>query len=341
MMIYLLFNLSYEVLFFLAAAFVIITASLGYRLYQKNNTIKALLKKLKKYETRLEHAKTTANSILIGLTYFDADLNIKFVNKTMATILNIKVEDMIFKNIREVMGDKFVEKNMQDFETIKKGKTFSVEKNYLIKGKEYTYYRTYIPHINMENNQIHGFFMISENITEKIKAKALEKERLQLLIENESLKLKESKEQLSIKSMELIEAEIQLSESERSITEIENELTKVLNNDPKIDKVAFNKLTLQIKQHKQSIMNKDKLLSHINSINPKFFQTIQQQTDLELTNNEMKHCAYIKLQLSNKEVANIMHVTSKSVEMARYRLKKKLKLGADQSLHHFINSIQN
>lgn len=55
-----------------------------------------------------------------------------------------------------------------------------------------------------------------------------------------------------------------------------------------------------------------------------------------LSPNELEHCAYIKLNLNPKDVAKILSIEPKSVEMARYRIKKKLKLKPTDRLKRFI-----
>lgn len=59
-----------------------------------------------------------------------------------------------------------------------------------------------------------------------------------------------------------------------------------------------------------------------------------------MTNNEVRHCTYIKLGLTNKEVANMLHVAPKTVEAARYRIKKKLNLSKEESLGQFIADVE-
>ena len=46
-----------------------------------------------------------------------------------------------------------------------------------------------------------------------------------------------------------------------------------------------------------------------------------------LSKTDLRICVYIKLNLSTKEIADLMNISPKSVEMARYRLRKKLGLG--------------
>ncbi|WP_229719363.1 helix-turn-helix domain-containing protein [Winogradskyella schleiferi] len=56
----------------------------------------------------------------------------------------------------------------------------------------------------------------------------------------------------------------------------------------------------------------------------------------ELTPNDLKFCAYLRLNLSSKEMAPLLNISIKSVETKRYRLRKKLQLHHDDSLVNYI-----
>lgn len=42
-----------------------------------------------------------------------------------------------------------------------------------------------------------------------------------------------------------------------------------------------------------------------------------------LTNNDLKLCAYLRLNLSSKDIAPLLNISLRSVEIKRYRLRKK------------------
>lgn len=52
----------------------------------------------------------------------------------------------------------------------------------------------------------------------------------------------------------------------------------------------------------------------------------------QLSQTDLRLCVYIKLNLSTKEVAELMNISPRSVEMARYRLRKKLGLGPNDHI---------
>lgn len=58
-----------------------------------------------------------------------------------------------------------------------------------------------------------------------------------------------------------------------------------------------------------------------------------------LTPNDLKLCAYLRLNLSSKEIAPLLNISTKSVEVKRYRLRKKIELPHESSLTNYILEI--
>jgi DNA-binding CsgD family transcriptional regulator len=58
-----------------------------------------------------------------------------------------------------------------------------------------------------------------------------------------------------------------------------------------------------------------------------------------MTENEKRLAALLRLNLSSKEIASILNISPKSVEMNRYRLRKKLGVPSDVGLSEFIREL--
>lgn len=82
----------------------------------------------------------------------------------------------------------------------------------------------------------------------------------------------------------------------------------------------------------------DKIKLHFEKVHPQFFSILSGQFP-NLTPNELKHCAYIKMNMSNKETANLLGIDHNSVKMSRYRIKKKIGLSQEEDLTAYIQSI--
>ena len=56
----------------------------------------------------------------------------------------------------------------------------------------------------------------------------------------------------------------------------------------------------------------------------------------ELTPSDLRLCAFLRMNLSSKEIAPLLGISVRGVENHRYRLRKKLNLDADGNLTDFI-----
>ncbi|MDG1042503.1 MAG: LuxR C-terminal-related transcriptional regulator, partial [Flavobacteriaceae bacterium] len=57
------------------------------------------------------------------------------------------------------------------------------------------------------------------------------------------------------------------------------------------------------------------------------------------TPNDLRLCAYLRLNLSSKEIAPLLNISPRSVEVKRYRLRKKMDLPHESSLTNYILEI--
>ncbi len=74
---------------------------------------------------------------------------------------------------------------------------------------------------------------------------------------------------------------------------------------------------------------------HFDQIHGDFLNRLREHFH-DLTPNEQKLCALLRLNLSTKEISNLMSISLRGVEIARYRLRKKLGLDLGQNLSKFI-----
>jgi len=68
-----------------------------------------------------------------------------------------------------------------------------------------------------------------------------------------------------------------------------------------------------------------------NNADKDFLQRVKNEYP-ELTPNDLRLCAYLRLNLSSKEIAPLLNISYKSVEIKRYRLRKKMKLSNEDNL---------
>ncbi len=73
---------------------------------------------------------------------------------------------------------------------------------------------------------------------------------------------------------------------------------------------------------------------HFDQVHGDFLKNIKEE--VHLTPQETKLCAYLRMNMSTKDIANLMNITIRGVELARYRLRKKLDLERDQNLVDYL-----
>ncbi len=78
--------------------------------------------------------------------------------------------------------------------------------------------------------------------------------------------------------------------------------------------------------------------SRFNEIHDEFLQQLKQQYP-DLTRKDLKLCAFIKTNLSSKEIAPLMNITVRGVETHRYRLRKKLNIDNNENLLIFLENL--
>jgi DNA-binding CsgD family transcriptional regulator len=69
-----------------------------------------------------------------------------------------------------------------------------------------------------------------------------------------------------------------------------------------------------------------------------FLKKVKTKHD-SLTPNDLRLCAYLRLNLSSKEIAPLLNISVRSVEIKRYRLRKKMELPHEQGLVEYILGI--
>lgn len=74
---------------------------------------------------------------------------------------------------------------------------------------------------------------------------------------------------------------------------------------------------------------------HFDKVHGDFLDRIREKFP-DLTPQDQKLCAYLRLNLNTKEIAQLMSISNRGVEMARYRLRKRLNMETEQNLSKFI-----
>jgi tetratricopeptide (TPR) repeat protein len=119
---------------------------------------------------------------------------------------------------------------------------------------------------------------------------------------------------------------------------IKHKLEEKLQGMPNISESDSKAILKIVSQNTENQHEWDTFKIHFEQVHPQFF-TILSQLAPNLTQLELRQCAYIKINLSPKQVGNLLNITPDAVKKARMRIKKKLNLSAEDSLSKLITTI--
>lgn len=149
----------------------------------------------------------------------------------------------------------------------------------------------------------------------------------------------ETKQELLTLQKEQLEKEamadaLQIERKNNLLLELKDKLKKL---ETEGNRGTVDRLIREEMQIEEALQQSVKEFKHIN---PDFFQKLKEKSGNRLTSLELKHCAYLLLGLSTKEMASVFHVDPKSIRVSKYRIKQKLQLGKDTDLDNFIQSLK-
>ena len=155
---------------------------------------------------------------------------------------------------------------------------------------------------------------------------SLEKEnRERMAAEQEILKLQ--KEQ--IERDHLIQT-LRLEQKQKTLEKIEETIQET---------DAAKELQSLLKQDYFNDKNLDQDEPELKDLQPDFYDKLEHTVPKILTGRDKKICAYVYVGLSNKEIASILNVESKSVRMSKYRIKQKLQIDKEQDLLEYLKAV--
>jgi hypothetical protein len=171
-----------------------------------------------------------------------------------------------------------------------------------------------------------------------------EKLRIQREYENaltiNKLKEEQLQQEIEFKNRELTSQVVLLEKKNDFLLQIKGDIKQTKQTDLNIKGDALlkniNKLIDQHLSHEDDFEN---FRLHFEKVHTGFFDKLLEKSNNQLSQLDLRHCAYMRLNLSTKEIANLLTVEAKSIRMARYRLKQKFKLEKEIDFQSFIATI--
>lgn len=140
------------------------------------------------------------------------------------------------------------------------------------------------------------------------------------------------------KNSQLASATMHLVQKGEMLLKIKNDLNKLLGNAAAENQRKIRQLIKTIDEDIRHDNNWGQFEVHFDQVHEDFLKRLREQYPA-LTPKDQKLCAYLRMNLSTKEIAPLMNISVRGVEISRYRLRKKLELDSDDNLVDFIMKV--
>lgn len=167
---------------------------------------------------------------------------------------------------------------------------------------------------------------------------SLKAEQEIIKLQNEKLEIEyqRNKTELESRTKELASIAMQITYKNELLAQIRHKLTRV--SSKMIHQESKQQVESLVKTLEKDIIGQDeweKFEVHFDQVHEDFMKKLRNNYP-ELTPKDLRLCAYLRMNLSSKEIAPLLNISIRGVEISRYRLRKKLHLPRDANLTDFM-----
>lgn len=188
-------------------------------------------------------------------------------------------------------------------------------------------------------------------LREKQKEELLQKEKAfqaqSLIAEREIIKLKNEKLnseierkniEFDLKKKELASVAFQITHKNEILSDVKESLIAISEKVNSEAQKHLRKLIKSIEGETKIDEDWEQFKKHFEQVHGDFFKRLKENYP-DLTPKDLKLCAYLRINLTTKEIAPLMNISVRGVEISRYRLRKKLNLDLSNNLIDFMMNI--
>ena len=203
---------------------------------------------------------------------------------------------------------------------------------HLSNGMYFIYFLLFLASILLINKIFDFYYKRQRNKLVEVNARKLQfieldNQRELMKVRNEQLQsdIESKNREIAIATMSTIKRNDFLNEIKRNLKE--------LNGDPKVKK-----LIKRINKNLKSNDDWEFFENAFNNADRDFLRKIK-EIHPSLTHNDLRLCAFLRLSLLSKEIAPLLNISVRSVEIKRYRLRKKMNLNREQNIVDYIMTL--
>ena len=150
-------------------------------------------------------------------------------------------------------------------------------------------------------------------------------------------KIKHERELLDAKTREITSHSLLVASKNHILQQIKELSAQIIKNKEKAVSTS-QKITEIIQNNLNNDNEWDNFKMHFDMVHPQYFEKLKKLCS-SFTEENLKMCAYFKMGMTTKQIAQILNITDKSVLTARWRLKIKLNLSEKDDLDYFLGNL--
>ncbi len=151
--------------------------------------------------------------------------------------------------------------------------------------------------------------------------------------ELDELRNEKLKTEIAHKNSQLTSVTTHLLQKNELIQEIKRKIEHTIESG--LSKDELRRVVKTIDKNLSDDASWDQFAQHFDEVHGDFLKKLSNDIN-KLTPQETKLAAYLRMNMTSKEIAHLMNISVRGVELARYRLRKKLKLDRDQNLTDYL-----
>ncbi|HLF65798.1 MAG TPA: tetratricopeptide repeat protein [Saprospiraceae bacterium] len=185
---------------------------------------------------------------------------------------------------------------------------------------------------------IAGFLLVYGQWMRRVRDKKIHVQEKELEVQRRKtaeLEMEKVSRELDFKKQELVAKALQLARKNEFLQSLNTEVDKMRNDTDGPVADSARRISRQIRMDIESEEDWELFLASFREVHREFLDRLQQSFPT-ITKSEIRLACLMKMNLSAKEMAALLNITTDGVKKARYRLRKKMELGSGIDIQEYL-----
>lgn len=177
-----------------------------------------------------------------------------------------------------------------------------------------------------------------EKLKSELIAEQLEKEKLDAELKHKALEETVLKEQIEVKTKELSTNALHVIQKNQLLEQLKKQIELLVEDDKRDQKKQLKQLLSLINQNFNNESYWEEFKNTFEQIHQSFFEELKKSCP-DLSSSELRLVCLLKMNMSSNDIATMLGISTDSLRVARYRLRKKLNLEQGGNLIAFLQNL--